>query len=73
MPVCVCLWAYWAAYLLPVIHSYPQRANKFLVPGKLGSDNRKNVPVILLHDAEHEQRFLLQRRTKLEERGLLIL
>lgn len=65
--------AYWAAYLLPVIHGYPQRANKFLVAGELGSNNRKNVPVILLHDGKHEQSFLLQSCTELEERGLLIL
>ena len=66
MLACVCI-------LLPVIHSYPQRANKFLVAGELGSDNRKNMPVILLHDGKHEQSFLLQSCTKLEERGLLIL
>lgn len=61
------------AYLLPVIHSHPQRANEFLVARELGSDNRKNVPVVLLHDGEHEQGFLLQSCTELEERGLLIL
>lgn len=57
----------------PVIHSYLQRADEILVPGELGSDDRKNMPVVLLHDGEHEQSLLLQRGTELEERGLLIL
>lgn len=67
--LCVC----WEVYLLPVIHCYPQCADEFLVPGELGSDDRKNVPVILFHDGKHEQSFLLQSCTELEECGLLIL
>jgi len=58
---------------LPVIHSRLQRADEVLVPGELGSDDRKNVPVVLLHDGEHEQSLLLQSGAELEERGLLIL
>lgn len=71
--VSVCVGTYGGVYLLPVIHSYPQCADKFLVPRELGSDDRKNMPVILLHNGKHEQCFLLQGGTKLEERGLLIL
>lgn len=68
---CVCTCG--GAYSLPVIHSYLQCADEVLVPGELGSDNRKNMPVILLHDGKHEQSLLLQSCTELEERGLLIL
>lgn len=71
--MCVCVSTCVRVYLLPVIHSYPQRADKILVPRELGSDNRKDVPVILLHDGQHQQSFLLQSCTELEERGLLIL
>lgn len=60
-------------YSLPVIHSYPQCADEVLVPRELGSDDRKNMPVILLHDGEHEQSLLLQSCAELEERGLFIL
>lgn len=60
-------------YSLPVIHSYLQCADELLVPRELGSDDRKNMPVILFHDGKHEQSFLLQSCAELEERGLLIL
>lgn len=60
-------------FSLPVIHSYPQRAYEFLVPGELGCDDRKNMPVVFLHDSKHEQSLLLQSRAELEECGFLIL
>lgn len=56
-----------------MIHGHPQGADEVLVPGELGSDDREDVPVVLLHDGQHQQSFLLQGRAKLEERGLLIL
>ncbi len=56
-----------------MIYSYSQCADEVLVPGELGSDDRKNMPVILLHNSKHEQSLLLQSRAELEERGLLVL
>ena len=60
-------------YSLPVIHSYPKRADEVLIPWELRRNDGKNMPVVLLHDSEHEQSLLLQGCTKLEESGLLIL
>lgn len=43
------------------------------VPRVVGSDDGKDVPVVLLHDVEHDRGLLLYRRPKLEEHGVVIL
>lgn len=47
--------------------------DKVLVPGVVCGDDRENVPVILLHNVQHDGRLLLDGGAKLEEHGVVIL
>lgn len=59
--------------VLPVVHRRLEDVNKLLVAGELGRDDGEDVPVVLLHDVQHQQRLLLDGGTELEERRLYIL
>lgn len=59
--------------ILPVVHSCFEDVDELLVAGELGRDNGEDVPVVFLHDVQHQQGLLLDRGTELEERGLHIL
>lgn len=52
-------------------HSHP--VDEVLVPGVVGGDDGEDVPVVLLHDVEHDRGLLLYRRPELEEHGVVIL
>lgn len=47
--------------------------DKVLVPRVVRGDDGEDVPVVLLHDVQHEQSLLLDGGTELEERGLHVL
>lgn len=57
-----------SAFLIPpVVHSRFEDVDELLVPGELRRDDGEDVPVVLLHDVEHEQSLLLDGGAKLEE------
>ena len=57
----------------PVVHGGLEDVDELLVAGELGGDDGEDVPVVLLHDVEHQQCLLLDGGAKLEERRLVIL
>lgn len=57
----------------PVVHCRLQDVDELLVARKLRRDDREDVPVVLLHDVQHQQRLLLDGGAKLEERRLHVL
>lgn len=59
--------------ILPVVHRRLEDVDELLVAGELGRDDGEDVPVVLLHDVQHQQRLLLDGGSELEERGLHIL
>lgn len=59
--------------ILPVVHRRLEDVDELLVAGELGRDDGEDVPVVLLHDVQHQQRLLLDGGPELEERRLHIL
>lgn len=57
----------------PVVHRRLEDVDELLVAGELGRDDGEDVPVVLLHDVQHQQRLLLDGGSELEERRLHIL
>ena len=55
-------------FLSPVVNCGLEDVDELLVPWELGGDDGEDVPVVLLHDVEHQQRLLLDGSPKLEER-----
>lgn len=47
--------------------------DKVLVTRVVGGDYGEDVPVILLHDVQHDGGLLLDGRTKLEKHGVIVL
>lgn len=47
--------------------------DKVLVARVVRGDNGEDVPVILLHDVQHDRGLLLDGRTKLEKHGVVVL
>lgn len=62
-----------ALAVLPVVHRRLEDVDELLVAGELGRDDGEDVPVVLLHDVQHQQRLLLDGGSELEERRLHIL
>lgn len=58
---------------LDILEHLSHPVDEVLVPWVVGSDDREDVPIVLLHDVEHDGRLLLYRRPKLEEHGVVIL
>lgn len=47
--------------------------DKVLVPRVVRGDDGEDVPVVLLHDVQHDRSLLLDGGAKLEEHGVVIL
>lgn len=47
--------------------------DEVLVPRVVGGDDGEDIPVVLLHDVEHDGSLLLYRWPELEEHGVVIL
>lgn len=47
--------------------------DKVLVSGVVRGDYGEDVPVVLLHDVQHDGGLLLNGRTKLEKHGVVVL
>lgn len=48
-------------------------SNKVLVAGVVCGDDGEDVPVVLLHDVEHDGRLLLDGGSELKEHGVIVL
>lgn len=53
----------WSGYL----------GNKVLIAGVVSGDDGEDVPVVLLHDVEHDRGLLLDGGAELEKHGVVIL
>jgi len=53
--------------------SFIYLVDKVLVTGVVSGDYRKDVPVILLHNVQHDRGLLLDGWAELEEHGVVVL